>query len=139
MTRRSSARSIALRAGLLLPVAIWSCGDLLQEPDTGFATRFSLVAVSGDDQSGPAGTVLPQPLRVRLTSLEAEQVARLWVEWVVLDGNGSVEPRNTFTNEEGIAETTWILGSAPRKQRVMARFDGDSAVFEADLCEVCPQ
>lgn len=139
MSWRSGVRSIALRAGLLLPVAIWACGDLLQEPDTGIATRFTIVALSGDDQSGPAGAVLPQPLRARITPLEAQPVARLWVEWVVLDGNGRVEPRNSFTSEEGIAETTWILGSAPSRQRVMARFDGDSAVFEADLCEVCPQ
>jgi len=56
----------------------------------------------------------------------------------VLEGNGRVEPRNSFTDEGGIAETTWILGTSPRKQRVMARFHGDSAVFEADICEGCP-
>ena len=124
---------------MLLPAVIYACGDLLQEPDTGIATRFTITVLSGDDQTGPAGTALPLPLRVRLASLEAEQVQRLWIEWVVLEGNGRVEPRNSFTDEEGIAETTWILGSAPRKQRVMARFDGDSAVFEADICEVCPE
>ncbi|HJR54551.1 MAG TPA: hypothetical protein VJ982_12665 [Gemmatimonadota bacterium] len=132
-------RWISLRAGLLLPVAIWACGDLLQEPDTGIATRFTITAVSGDDQTGPAGTALPQPLRARITPLEGEPVDRLWVEWVVLGGDGRVEPRNSFTNEEGIAETTWVLGSSSSKQRVMARFDGDSALFEADLCEVCPE
>ena len=139
MRRRAGVRSISLRAGLLLPVAIWACGDLLQEPDTGIATRFTITAVSGDDQTGPAGTALPQPLRARITPLEGEPVDRLWVEWVVLGGDGRVEPRNSFTNEEGIAETTWVLGSSSSKQRVMARFDGDSALFEADLCEVCPE
>lgn len=139
MRRRVGVRSIFLRAGLLLPVAIWACGDLLQEPDTGIATRFTITAVSGDDQTGPAGTALPQPLRARITPLEGEPVDRLWVEWVVLGGDGRVEPRNSFTNEEGIAETTWVLGSSSSKQRVMARFDGDSALFEADLCEVCPE
>jgi hypothetical protein len=120
-------------------VTFAGCGDLLQEPDTGIATRFTITVLSGDDQTGPAGTPLPQPLRVRLASLEAEGVERLWVEWVVLEGDGRVEPRNSFTDEEGIAEATWILGSAPRRQRVMARFDEDFAVFEADICEVCPQ
>lgn len=139
MRRRAGVRWISLRAGLLLPVAIWACGDLLQEPDTGIATRFTITAVSGDDQTGPAGTALPQPLRARITPLEGEPVDRLWVEWVVLGGDGRVEPRNSFTNEEGIAETTWVLGSSSSKQRVMARFDGDSALFEADLCEVCPE
>lgn len=138
MTKRARRRWLALSA-VLLPAVIYACGDLLQEPDTGIATRFTITVLSGDDQTGPAGTALPLPLRVRLASLEAEQVQRLWIEWVVLEGNGRVEPRNSFTDEEGIAETTWILGSAPRKQRVMARFDGDSAVFEADICEVCPE
>ena len=139
MTKRARLRSIALAAGVLLPAGLYACGDLLQEPDTGIATRFTITVLSGDDQTGSAGEELPQPLRARLTSLQAEQVERLWVEWVVLEGNGRVEPRNSFTDEEGIAETTWILGTEPRTQRVMARFDGDSAVFEADICEVCPQ
>lgn len=131
-------RATAL-AALLLPAWTAACGDLLQEPDTGIATRFSVAALSGDDQAGPAGGTLPQPLRVRVTSLQAEQIERLWVEWVVLEGDGSVEPRNSFTDEDGIAETTWTLGSATQRQRVMARFDGDSAVFQADVCQVCPQ
>ncbi len=139
MRKRARLRSIVMAAGLLLPAGTYACGDLLQEPDTGIATRFTITILSGDDQAGPAGTALSQPLRVRLTSLEAEQVERLWVEWVVLEGNGSVEPHNGFTDEEGIAEATWILGTAPSKQRVMATFAGDSAVFEADICEVCPQ
>ncbi|HET6361663.1 MAG TPA: hypothetical protein VFH11_06355 [Gemmatimonadota bacterium] len=139
MRRRARLPSIALVAGLFLPAAIYACGDLLQEPDTGIATRFTITILSGDDQAGPAGTALPQPLRVRLTSLETEQVERLRVEWIVLEGNGRVEPPNSFTDEGGIAEATWILGSTPSRQRVTARFDGDFAVFEADLCEVCPQ
>jgi hypothetical protein len=57
----------------------------------------------------------------------------------VLEGDGRVDPRNSFTDEDGIAETTWTLGASPGKQRVMARFQGDSVLFEAQLCEVCPQ
>lgn len=124
---------------MVLSAAAAACGDLLQEPDTGIATRFSVSVLSGDDQAGPAGTALPEPLRVRVTSLQAEQVERMWVEWVVLEGGGKVEPRHSFTDEEGIAETRWTLGPAPERQRVMARFDGDSALFEATLCEVCPE
>ena len=138
MRTTARRRTIALAAGFLLPAVLYACGDLLQEPDTGIATRFTLSALSGDDQTGQAGSALPQPLRAKITSLEAEEIERLWVEWVVLEGGGRVEPRNSFTDEDGIAETTWVLGSAPRKQRVMARFDGDTAVFEAEICEACP-
>ena len=132
-------RSIVLAAGLLVPAGIYACGDLLQEPDTGIATRYTISVLSGDDQTGPAGAPLPLPLRARITSLNAEGIERLRVEWVVLGGDGRVEPRNSFTDEDGIAETTWFLGSSPGKQRVMARFHGDTVVFEADVCEVCPE
>jgi len=131
--------SITLAIGLLLAAGIWACGDLLQEPDTGIATRFTIAVLSGDHQTGPAGAALPQPLRARIASLNAEGIERLWVEWVVLEGDGRVDPRNSFTDEDGIAETTWTLGASPGKQRVMARFQGDSVLFEAQLCEVCPQ
>ena len=128
-----------MAACLLLPAGICACGDLLQEPDTGIATRFTITVLSGDDQAGPAGAALTQPLRVRLTSLNAEGIERLRVEWVVREGNGRLEPRNSFTDENGIAETTWILGTSPSRQLVMALFAGDSALFEANVCEVCPE
>jgi hypothetical protein len=138
VTSRARIRTV-LTAALLLPAGIYACGDLLQEPDTGIATRFTLTVLSGDDQTGPARSALPQPLRAKITSLEAQQIERLRIEWIVLEGDGAVEPRNSFTDEDGIAETTWTLGSSPRKQRVMARFDGDTALFEATICEVCPE
>ena len=139
MRKRARFPSIALAAGLLLPAGIYACGDLLQEPDTGIATRFTITVVSGDDQAGPAGAALTHPLRAQVASLNAEGIERLRVEWVVLEGNGRVEPRNSFTDDNGIAETTWILGSSPSRQRVMALFAGDSALFGANVCEVCPE
>ena len=139
MNGRTFRRSIGGAAVALIAVAQSGCGDLLQEPDTGIATNLTLVSVSGDDQSGPPGAILPQPIRVRLVDLEGGPTERLWIEWVVVDGSGSVEPRHSFTDPEGIAETTWTLGPATQRQRIEARGMGDREVFEAHPCEVCPE
>jgi hypothetical protein len=131
-------RSIVPAVAALISAALSGCGDLLQEPDTGIATNLTLVSVSGDDQSGPPGATLPQPIRVRLVDLQGGSTERLWVEWVVVQGSGTVVPRNSFTNADGIAETTWTLGPGTDKQRIEARVPGDAETFEAELCEVCP-
>jgi hypothetical protein len=132
-------RSVVPAVGALIWAALSGCGDLLQEPDTGIATNLTLVGVSGDDQIGPPGAPLPQPVRVRLVDLEGGPTERLWVEWVVVQGSGSVEPSHSFTDSEGIAETTWRLGTGTEKQRIEARVGNEMEVFEANLCEVCPE
>ena len=120
------------RAGVLLAgIAILGCEDLLQEPDTGIAQRLTLVVVSGNQQTGVPGQPLPQPLRVRLDDLMGGPVERLMVEWRALEGSGRVEPRYSFTDEEGVAEATWILGPEAGRQRVTATFSDDVKTFEA--------
>jgi hypothetical protein len=50
----------------------------------------------------------------------------------VLSGSGEVEPRNSFSDENGIAEATWTLGASGGSQRVQAVFRrGQPVVFEA--------
>ena len=125
-------RPWVLLVALVLTIGAASgCGDLLQEPDTGIATLIDLVRVSGNGQSGEPGTTLPQPIRVRLVVEEATSTEGLWVEWVVVEGGGRVTPRQTFTDEEGIAETTWTLGPGPGRQRIQARFADEFESFEA--------
>ena len=68
---------------------------------------------------------------MRLVVEEATSTEGLWVEWVVVEGGGRVTPRQTFTDEEGIAETTWTLGPGPGRQRIQARFADDFESFDA--------
>ncbi len=131
-------RSILPAVVAVISAALSGCGDLLQEPDTGIATDLTLVSVSGDDQSGPPGAILPQSIRVRLVDLEGGSMERLWVEWIVVAGSGAVEPRLSFTDSEGIAETAWRLGPATETQRIEARVGNEIEIFEAELCEACP-
>lgn len=128
IARRIAAPVLAIAVAL----ALAGCGDLLQEPESGtFPARIELVQVSGNAQEGAPGAPLPEPMRVRVLD-EGQPASRLWVEWSVLSGGGDVEPRNTFSDEAGVAEASWILGPSGGVQRVQAVVrHGLPAVFEA--------
>lgn len=97
------------------------CGDLLQEPDTGTRpAEVRLETIAGNDQIGSPGAALAQPVRVRLIGRDEQPLPRLRVEWSVVEGAGQVEPRNAFSDANGIAETTWILGPAVGVQKIRA-------------------
>ena len=122
--------------GLLIAavsLALAGCGDLLQEPDTGTEPLpVQIQAVSGDDQIGTAGTALAEPLRVRLVDPEGRPLRGLWIQWTAIGGSGTANPRNGFTDENGVAETTWILGPASGPQQVQVDIPGASPmIFDA--------
>jgi hypothetical protein len=119
-------------AAALLTWGASGCGDLLQEPDTGFGKLpVRLEEVSGNAQTAVPEAALGEPLRVRALT-NGEPAPRLWVEWSVLAGSGTVEPRNSFSDANGIAETTWILGPSegPQQARAFVR-KGIPVTFEA--------
>jgi hypothetical protein len=113
-------------------IAFAGCGDLLQEPDTGtIPVHMELEQISGNAQAGSPGAPLAQPLRVRVLD-QGEPASRLWVEWSVVAGGGEVEPRNTFSDEDGVAEARWILGLSGGDQQVRAVVrEGLPVIFEA--------
>jgi hypothetical protein len=129
-------RVAALARTVAAVIALAGCGDLLQEPDTGvFPLPIELEAVSGNGQEGAPGATLPQPLRVRVLD-GGEPASRLWVEWSVVSGGGKVEPRDTFSDEDGVAEASWTLGPSGGAQRVRAVVrHGVPVVFEASSGE----
>lgn len=133
-----SAPHLSLRVGILLAAAIVTiaaagCDDLLQEPESGTTPLpVRLEEVSGNDQVGSVGAPLPEPVRVRVLDPQDEPRPRLWVEWTVIGGSGEVTPRNTFSDENGIAETTWILGPETGLQQVRVFVNGGTPmVFDA--------
>ena len=127
--RGAKTRAAALTALLVLA----GCGDLLQEPDTGIGkVVVRIEEVSGDGQVGAAGEPLAQPLRVRVLDFDEEPAPRIRVQWAVLSGSGSVEPRNGFTDADGIAEATWTLGASAGTQQVHAFIrNNQPVIFEA--------
>ncbi|HET9333742.1 MAG TPA: hypothetical protein VFQ21_09190 [Gemmatimonadota bacterium] len=133
MTARVLRSRLARVVMVAAVVAGTGCGDLLQEPDTGFSKlTLRLEEVSGNDQTGPTGSALAQPVRVRILGAEEAPIARLRIEWLVIGGSGTAEPRDTFSDENGVAETFWILGSESGQQKLQAIVrDGVFVDFQA--------
>ena len=124
---------MARGAALAAAMGLVGCGDLLQEPDTGIGkVVVRIEEVSGDAQVGAPGAPLAEPLRVRVVDFDEEPAPRLWVQWSVLSGSGDIEPRNSFSDENGIAEATWTLGASGGPQEVQAFIRSNLPVtFEA--------
>jgi hypothetical protein len=74
--------------------------------------------VSGDRQQGLAGTLLPDPLAVRVVNASAETVRGATVVFSVEEG--LVAPDTVRTTDAGVAEARWILASRIGSQRAVA-------------------
>ena len=120
-------------AQLAALLALAGCGDLLQEPDTGtFPAAVTIESVSGDGQTGAPGAPLAAFLEVRLLDHEGRPIPRLRVEWTPLAGSGEAEPRNSFSDANGVATTAWFLGPEAGPQEIHASVrKGVPIVFEA--------
>ena len=115
----------ALVAGLL------ACGgdDLVIPPET---TQVQMVR--GDDQVGPAGAALPDPLIVRLVDAGGNGIPNRAVLWVLRSGGGGVTPTTGTTDAEGYASAEWTLGSEPGLNSVEAQVpDVGSVIFTATV------
>jgi predicted metalloprotease len=88
----------------------------------------SVQKVSGDNQSGPSSSELPELLVVRLLDSQNNPVAGRTVSWVVGVGGGSVSPENIPTDAEGEASTQWMLGPAVGPNSVNAVVSGVGTV-----------
>jgi len=88
------------------------------DPDD--AARIALV--SGDDQTGPVGTALSEPLVVLVTDQFGNPVPDARVVWRAL--HGSVNPSSSRTGADGRAETSWVLGSSTGAQSATASAGG---------------
>lgn len=75
--------------------------------------------VSGDNQSGVAGTALTAPLVVRVLDAFSNPLSGVTVQWQ--PAQGSANPTSSPTDNQGLAQTTWTLGSATGAQTLTAR------------------
>ena len=97
----------------------------------------ALSVLSGDQQIGIAGTILPQPLVVKLSGSSAAQalakgLGGLTVSWQVTCGNGSLTTTTTATNALGESQNALTLGTSPGCNTVQATVAGIGSVsFQA--------
>jgi hypothetical protein len=99
-------------------VLLASCsGDELTLPVERAPAQLQIV--SGDRQQGLAGTLLADPLRVRVVNASAGPVRDAIVVFSVEDG--VVTPDTARTGDGGVAETHWILAPRTGSQEAVAR------------------
>ena len=76
---------------------------------------------SGDEQTGFVGAKLGNDLRVHITR-DANPVSGVGVTWSASDG--SLNPSTTTSNADGIATTSWTLGSTAGTNTATATVTG---------------
>jgi plastocyanin len=92
-------------------------GGVTPPPTTAIAKN------SGDAQAGPVGQPLGSPLRVLVTE-SGTPSAGVTVSWSTSAAGGSVDPASGPTDADGIASTTWTLGTTPGSQSAQAALSG---------------
>src|SRR5262245_53829833 len=117
----SMAMNVRAGAALVLLVTSAIVGSCAAPLDSDHPVPpLSLSIVSGDNQSAPPGTQLPNPLVARVDDGRGHRVSGQIVNFRVVDGGGSVFAGAAITNRDGLAQELWTLGqSGP--QRVEAR------------------
>jgi hypothetical protein len=84
---------------------------------------FRIAPISGDDQSGIVGTVLSDPLSVRITTDSGNPVEGVTVSWAAPSG-GSVSAATSTTDIEGVARVLRTLGPTPGPYATQAEAPG---------------
>ncbi len=109
-------------------------GISAQMPITVIPVPGILSVVSGPGQDGAAGTTLPTPVVVRLTSRRGRPLGGVMVHFRRLDAGGAVDAGGAPTDGDGRARTAWRLSEYPGRQRLAATVDGldTAAVVEAE-------
>ena len=94
----------------------------------------ALEKVSGDNQSGTPGNALANPFVVEVQDEDGEPLAGHSVTFSVTAGGGSLSATSATADEDGLAETTLTLGSAPGINSVQASVSGvDPVTFSTSI------
>ena len=91
---------------------------------TGLAVARTLDKVSGDEQAGPAGAALAEPLVVRVQDQNGDPLSGATVTFAVTPGGGTLSATTATTDANGRAATTLTLGRQPGTNTVEATVDG---------------
>ena len=94
----------------------------------------ALVKISGDTQSGTPGNALASPFVVEVQDEDGEPLAGHTVTFAVTAGGGSLSETSAAADEDGRAQTTLTLGSAPGVNSVEASVTGvDPVTFSTSI------
>ena len=107
MPRPAPWLSLPLVAGL----ATLACGGGGGDPSgPTIRTPSAIALVAGGGQSGAAGGTLATPVSVRVSDAQGP-LAGIAVQFTVTAGGGSAQPAAAFTDQAGVASSSWRLGT----------------------------
>jgi len=102
----------------------------------------SLSVVSGDNQTAPPGTELPNPLVARVEDSRGHVVRGQIVNFVVVSGGGSVFAGAAISGGDGVVQERWTVGFSGPQQVEARAVDNQTgekltfAIFTATLTDV---
>lgn len=83
-----------------------------------------LLSQGGNAQTATVGTTLPQPLVVKVAASDGVGVAGTTVNFAVASGGGSLTNASAVSDANGLAQTSWKLGTSTGPQSVTASAAG---------------
>jgi len=101
-------------------VALAACGSDGPSKGGDNSTAAAIAFSSGNNQVGMPGTPLPAPIAARVTNAQGNPVSGKTVTFAVTRGGGSIAAATVTTDNDGVAQTTWTLGSGAVRQNVKA-------------------
>ena len=111
-----------------------SCSkEPLNQGGTAPKITYKISIVSGNNQTGPLGTTLGQPLRVFVTDEAGVKQIAATVLWSVVDGYAALSAPAVATDAEGYAEITVTPNNIAGVISIRAKVSGSTAevVFSA--------
>lgn len=102
-------RSPSLLSRLEVPSLLWGVLTACAGDGSAPAVPAEIRATSGGDQTGTAGTVLPQPVVATVLDAEGSPLAGVQVSWSAGQG-GRIAPAEQATDQKGQARAQWLLG-----------------------------
>jgi hypothetical protein len=104
----------------LSPATLLAIGALLtscNDPASADSHTVSFSIVSGNHQTGPAGTELPQPLVVKVQDGRGQPL-KASVHFRVASGGGRMNAGSAVSDANGVAQDYWTLGPTSGVQTV---------------------
>src|SRR5918998_5776206 len=95
------------------------CGGGGSEPPPDGGTSVAMATPSGDAQTGIVGQVLVDPISIVVTT-DGAAAAGVTVNWSTAAAGGELTPAAAATDANGVASTTWTLGTTAGPQTASA-------------------
>ena len=84
------------------------------------STPAAIAISAGNNQVGTPSATLASPIAARVTNSQGNPLAGQAVSFAVTRGSGAVSAATVTTDNNGVAQTTWTLGTGAVRQEVTA-------------------